>query len=42
LVDSDNKEVVAALREMAAGKIALVEPGGSKERPRAHKSPRKI
>jgi DNA-directed RNA polymerase subunit omega len=28
LVDSDNKEVVTALREIAAGKVALVEPEG--------------
>ncbi len=27
LVDSDNKEVVTALREIAAAKVALVEPG---------------
>lgn len=26
LVDSDNKEVVTALREIAAGKVAVVEP----------------
>jgi DNA-directed RNA polymerase subunit K/omega len=28
LIDSVNKEVVTALREIAAGKIALVEPEG--------------
>jgi DNA-directed RNA polymerase subunit K/omega len=28
LVDSDNKDVVTALREIAAGKVALVEPEG--------------
>jgi DNA-directed RNA polymerase subunit omega len=27
LVESDNKEVVTALREIAAGKVALAEPG---------------
>jgi DNA-directed RNA polymerase subunit K/omega len=27
LVESDNKEVVTALREIAAAKITLVEPG---------------
>jgi DNA-directed RNA polymerase subunit omega len=32
LVDSDNKEVVTALREIAAAKVALVEP----EEDRAH------
>jgi len=26
LLDSDNKEVVTALREIAAGKVKLVEP----------------
>jgi DNA-directed RNA polymerase subunit omega len=26
LVDSDNKDVVTALREIAAGKVAVVEP----------------
>ncbi len=26
LVDSDNKEVVTALREIAAGKVAVFEP----------------
>lgn len=28
LVESDNKEVVTALREIAAGKVTLVEPEG--------------
>lgn len=27
LLDSDNKEVVTALREIAAAKVTLVEPG---------------
>jgi DNA-directed RNA polymerase subunit omega len=27
LVDSDNKEVVTALREIASGKVGVIEPG---------------